>query len=90
MESSDLARIEQQINEFALQQRAGEAAEQLVRIVQSTPYEDLDSEIAKLLDCTFLEARNVRHLSLDRLSPYKIAKISAELESLRRRYAGEE
>ncbi len=90
MESSDLACIEEQIKEFALQQRAGEAAAQLIYIVQSTPYEELDSEIAKLLDCSLLEATSVRHLSLDRLSPYKMARISAELETLRRRYAGEE
>lgn len=87
MEQSDLARIEQQINDFELYKRAGEAAEQLIHIVLNASYEELDSEIAKLLNCTLPEAKTVRHLSLDRLSPYKIAKISAELEALRQHYA---
>jgi hypothetical protein len=90
MELSNLDRIEQQIIEFELYKRAGGAAEQLVQIVLNTPYEDLDTEISKLLHRTVPEAKVVRHLSLDRLSPYKIAKISAELEALRQLYREQE
>lgn len=87
MEQTDLARIEQQINEFEIYKRAGEAAEQLIRVVLSSPYEDLDSQIATSLNCTLTEAKTVRHLTLDRLSPQKIGRISEELEALRQQYA---
>lgn len=86
MESFYWVRVEQQIREFELIQRAGEAAEELVSIIQETPYEDLNPEICKLIGCSPDEATLISHLSLDRLSPSRISLIGEELENLRHRY----
>lgn len=90
MEQTDLDRIEQQMSELELVRRAAAAAKELIRIVHSTPYEHLDREMADLLKCSLSEATMIRHLPLDRLSPFKIARISAELDELRQHYADQE
>lgn len=87
MEQSDLERVEQQIAELDLIRRAGALLKELLRIVRSAAYEDVDRQMAEMLDCTLPEARMIRHLPLDRLSPSKIEKISAELEGLRQGYS---
>lgn len=87
MSQFDRERAKQQIRQFEIIKRAGEAAEDLVSLIHDTPYENLDAKIGKLLGCTLEEATMVRQLSLDRLSPFKVGLISAELEDLVRYYS---
>ncbi|XAZ30964.1 hypothetical protein AAHB34_18125 [Paenarthrobacter ureafaciens] len=90
MKEPDWERVEQKIRQFELIQRAGRVAEELIALIQESPYEDLNSEISKLIDCSLDDAMAIRHLSLDRITPFRIALISAELADLHLRYSNRE
>jgi hypothetical protein len=59
----------------------------VVRVIRTSGYEDIDEELSSLLGCSLGAAREVRHLSLDRLTPHMIQRLREELPALREELA---